>query len=153
MNEQTPVSLQRPAMCREALAYFYVFNVVLLMVVGHAYLSDIPKGTSALGWAATLLAYTSNFALLAFVPLVLAMLTSLARRNWLTFTVAIILYASLVMFIYADSVIYQLWRFHFNGMVLNLLTTPGASDSVTAGKGTVAYTAAIVALVLAAEIG
>jgi hypothetical protein len=49
-------------------------------------------------------------------------------------------------------VIYQLWRFHFNGMVYNLLTTPGAGDSVTAGTGTVVSALLIAALIFAAEV-
>lgn len=137
----------------EALAYCYLLNVLLLMVVGHGYLGSVPNGTSALGWLATLLAFVANFAMLALAPLLIALLALLSRRLWVTLTVAVILYALLAVFIYADSVIYQLWRFHFNSMVLNLLTTPGASDTVTAGKSTVVSTLLVIGLLLLAELG
>ncbi len=37
-----------------------------------------------------------------------------------------------------DATIYGIYRFHFNGMVWNLLTTPGAGDSFTIGFATYA---------------
>jgi uncharacterized protein len=130
-----------------------VFNVLLLMVVGHGYLAGVPAGTSLTGWAVTLLAFTANFAMLALAPLLVALLALVSKRSWITLTVAVIFYALLAIFIYADSMIYQLWRFHFNSMVLNLLTTPGASDSVTAGHSTVVSTLLVVGVLLLAELG
>jgi membrane-anchored protein YejM (alkaline phosphatase superfamily) len=143
----------RPACGAEALLYLYTFNVLLLVVVGHGYLGSVPAGTSALGWLATALAFVANFAMLALAPLLLAALALVFRRLWVTLTAGVILYTLLAVFIYADSVIYQLWRFHFNSMVLNLLTTPGAGDSVTAGKGTVTSTILVIALLFLAELG
>jgi len=137
----------------EALTYFYVFNVLLLMIVGHGYLTSVPVGTSSTGWAATLLAYTANFAMLALAPLLVTLLALVSSRLWVSLTVAVIVYTLSAVFIYADSVIYQLWRFHFNSMVWNLLTTPGAGDSVTAGKSTVGSTLVVIGLLLLAELG
>ena len=47
----------------QAVGYYYAFNVLLLMVVGHSYLSHVPNGTSVAGWMVTLLAFTANFAM------------------------------------------------------------------------------------------
>jgi len=135
----------------ESLAYLYVFNVLLLMVVGRSYLASIPAGTSLLGWAVTLFAYTSNFALLALVPAILSAPVLLVRRRWLSFTLPTLLFGLLTVFVYADSIIYVLWRFHFNGMIWNLLTTPGAGDTVTAGSGTVVYTVAAILIIFGVE--
>lgn len=137
----------------EALAYIYTFNVLLLGVVGRSYLASVPDGTSFLGWADTVLAYSANFAMLALVPGILCLPALLVRRRWLTLTLAPLLFGLLNVFIYADSIIYVLWRFHFNGMVWNLLTTSGAGDTVTAGKGTVAYTAVAILVIFALECG
>ena len=137
----------------EALAYLYAFNVLLLAAVGRSYLASIPAGTSPLGWAVTVLAYTANFAMLALVPGILSLPALLVRRRWLTLTLAPLLFGLLNVFIYADSIIYVLWRFHFNGMVWNLLTTSGAGDTVTAGKGTVLYTAAAILVIFGLEFG
>lgn len=147
------VNNQGRSRCVEALAYCYGFNVLMLMVVGHGYLASVPSGTSTLGWLAMLLAFVANFAVLALAPAMLAAVAILTRRLWITLTAAIILYGLFNVFIYADSVIYQLWRFHFNSMVFNLLTTQGAGDSVIAGRGTVLYTTLIVVTIFAAEIG
>ena len=137
----------------EALAYIYAFNVLLLAAVGRSYLASLPNGTSVLGWAQTVLAYTANFAMLALIPAILSLPTLFVRRRWFTLTLAPLLFGLLNVFIYADSIIYVLWRFHFNGMVWNLLTTSGAGDTVTAGKGTVAYTAAAIVVIFAVEFG
>jgi hypothetical protein len=146
-------AVSSPGLRAEAAVYFYAFNVALLMVVGKGYLAGVPTGTSWSGWVATLLAFTANFAMWAIVPLVPVLLTLLARRLWITLTTAVVLFTLLNLFVYADSIIYRLWRFHFNGMVLNLLTTPGAGDSVTAGSSTVLTTVMIIASILAAEVG
>jgi len=139
--------------CVEALAYFYAFNVLLFMIVGHGYLAGVPDGTSLIGWAATLLAFAANFAMLALAPLLVTLLALISARLWVTLTVAVIIYTLSAVFIYTDSVIYQLWRFHFNSMVWNLLTTPGAADSVTAGHGTVVSSVLVIGLLVAAELG
>jgi len=137
----------------ESLAYIYAFNVLLLLVVGRSYLASIPQGTSLVGWAMTALAYTANFAMLALVPGILSLPTLLVRRRGLTLTLAPLLFGLLNVFIYADSIIYVLWRFHFNGMVWNLLTTSGAGDTVTAGRGTVIYTAVALLVIFGLEFG
>src|SRR5439155_7454593 len=114
---------------------------------------SIPKGTSLLGWLVTLLAFTADFTMIALVPAILVLPTLITRRVWVTLVAAVLLFGCVGFFIYADSVIYRLWRFHFNGMVFNLLTTPGAGDTVTAGKGTVKSAVAVALLIYAAEIG
>ena len=137
----------------EALVSIYAFNVVLLAVIGRSYLASLPDGTSVLGWAQTILAFIAIFAMLALVPGILLLPTLFVRRRWLTLTLAPLLFGLLNVFIYADSIIYVLWRFHFNGMIWNLLTTSGAGDTVTAGKGTVAYTVAVIVVIFAEQFG
>ncbi len=43
-----------------------------------------------------------------------------------------------------DLVIYNMYRFHINGLVLNVLTTGGASDSVSIGVATAILTIALI---------
>ena len=136
----------------EALAYCYVFNILLLISVGHGYLASVPSDTSRVGWLATLLAFVANFALLALVPALLCLGALVSRRLWVMLTAVVILFGLLNVFIYADLVIYKLWRFHFNGFVWNLLTTPGSGDNTIAGKGTILYSIGSVALIFATEI-
>ncbi|HUJ10224.1 MAG TPA: sulfatase-like hydrolase/transferase [Verrucomicrobiae bacterium] len=135
----------------EAVTYSFAFNVLLLMFIGRSYLESLRGNTSVAGWAAALLASVANFAMLALAPALLSTPFLFFRRRWLTLTVLPLLYGLLSVFIYADSIIYILWHFHFNGMVWNLLTTPGAGDTVTAGRGTVTYTVAAICAILAIE--
>src|SRR6266404_9272509 len=151
-TNQTPTASSRLANGLEALFYFYVFNVLQLLVIGHGYLSHVPTGTSTCGWLATLLAFVANFALLALTPALLSLVALMSRRLWVMLTAAVILFGLLNVFIYADSVIYQLWRFHFNSFVWNLITTPGSGDATIAGKSTVLTTVGNVALIFGTEI-
>jgi membrane-anchored protein YejM (alkaline phosphatase superfamily) len=136
-----------------ALTYFYTFNVLLLAIVGHGYLANIPSGTSVIGWIVTVLAFVANFAMLALVPMLLSSVALIWRRQWITLLAAILFFGSLNVFIYVDLFIYQLWRFHFNSMVINLLTTAGAGDSVTAGTSTLVSASIVFAAIFAAEVG
>jgi membrane-anchored protein YejM (alkaline phosphatase superfamily) len=153
MNEHPRPNTATRIVGVEALVYTYGFNLILMMLLGRSYLASVPAGTSTSGWAGTLLAYVANFAGLALVPFILCLPVVLARRGWLTKTVSVVLFGLLSIFIYVDSTIYSLWRFHFNGMVWNLLTTPGGGDAAIAGNGTIIYAGVTIAIIIAVEIG
>ncbi len=51
-------------------------------------------------------------------------------------SVAVISTSLCILLIRADSVIYDLYNFHFNGFVLNLLLTPGGVESLGGGSDT-----------------
>jgi membrane-anchored protein YejM (alkaline phosphatase superfamily) len=138
----------------EAIVHVYVFNVLLMALVGRGYLVAVPEGTSVRGWAFALVALASNSAMLCLVALaVLAPPAILARRWWVTLVMVPCTYALLNGLLYADTIVYRLFRMHFNGMILNVLITPGAGDSVTAGVGTWVSSVTIVAALFAAELG
>src|SRR5439155_17915799 len=120
---------------------------------GRKYLGYVPEGTSPGGWLATVAAFVSTaFILNLVVALPLAAPALALRRRWFTLGVCPIVLGLLDIFIYADTVIYQLFRFHVNGMVLNLLTTSGAGDSYTLGFGTVVSSLRAIALILGAQL-
>lgn len=48
-----------------------------------------------------------------------------------------------ILFLRVNSVIHDLYRFHFNGFVLNLITTPGGVESLGGGNDTYLSVAAI----------
>ena len=50
-----------------------------------------------------------------------------------------------IVFIRIDSTIFDLYQFHFNGFVMNLLLTPGGVESLGGGGDTYLYAAAVVA--------
>ena len=60
-------------------------------------------------------------------------------------SVAILGTSLCILFIRSDSVIYDLYNFHFNGFVVNLLTTPGGIASLGGGNDTY-FSMALIAL-------
>lgn len=138
----------------EAVVYIYLFNVLFMALIGRSYLSYLDEGTSISGWLVTLVAFISNFAMLCLLPTaLLAPVAILAKRWWVTLIIVPCVFTVLNGFLYADTVVYSLFRRHLSdGMVLNVLTTSGAGDSVTAGLGTTLSAGGMVLLILAAEL-
>jgi membrane-anchored protein YejM (alkaline phosphatase superfamily) len=65
-----------------------------------------------------------------------------------------ILGASLtLLFIYADYQLYELYEYHFNGFVWNLITTPGGIDALGATASTMQTIALWIVLLVAATTG
>jgi len=138
----------------ESLACIFLFSILLTMLVGTSFLSGIPQGASFGGWVASLvgLASTGVFVnLLLLIPVAPAAI--LVRRWWFTTIVVPVLFAALVAFIFADSVIFRLYRFHVNGMVLAIMFAPAADDSFTLGASTYRTGAFWIVLIVAAELG
>ena len=102
-------------------------------------------GTAAWGAAITALVSTSAFATL-LPTLVLLPVAVLVRRRLPIAAASAFLFGAWQFALYADSVIYALFRFHLNGLVLNALTTPGAGDSILLGGRT--YVSAVLRLSL-----
>ena len=138
----------------ESLACIFLFSILLTMLVGTSFLWGIPQGASFGGWVASLvgLASTGVFVnLLLLIPVAPAAI--LVRRWWFTTIVVPVLFAALVAFIFADSVIFRLYRFHVNGMVLAIMFAPAADDSFTLGVSTYRTAVFWIALIVAAELG
>jgi hypothetical protein len=130
------------------LALLYLFSITASLVIGAGYACGVPSGTSAWGLLYFLLAGVSTAAILNLVPLALAAApVLLARRTWLTRAAAPVPFGLLNVFLCTDVTLYRLLRRHFDGMAWNVLTTRGASDSVSVGWRTVAWSAFLVALI------
>ena len=73
-----------------------------------------------------------------------------AWRMWLRYAVAMLAGSAVLLAIYADYRLYQLYQYHFNGFVWNLLTTPGGIAALGATSATERTVALQVALLVAA---
>ena len=138
----------------ESIAYVFLFNIPVMMLAGSGFLSGVPEGTSFSGWMAALVAFVSNtimFLLVLNVPLAPAAV--LLRRRWFTLGAVPAACAVLSFYVFVDSIIYALYRMHFNWMLWNVLTTPGADDSYTVSAGTFISAFTVGAIILAAELG
>jgi membrane-anchored protein YejM (alkaline phosphatase superfamily) len=130
-----PVSLPEVSQRRRAihvLICLTALNVALMLWIGHGYLQAIPDGTSWTGWLAALTAFLSNTVMLCAAPAIMAAVPAMAwPRPWLVAVVSPILFFLINIIVYSDTVICDLYHCHFNGMVWNLMTTPGAEDTLT----------------------
>lgn len=111
-------------------------------VVGLAWLASTPPARSIAAALFTYAALVSSVAILACVCALPLALAALVVRSWRALGIAqAVLGALLVAALYADTVVYGLFRYHFNGMVWNVITTPGAEDAVAIDAWTWARTA------------
>ncbi len=110
------------------------------------------------GWT---LAATTSYAFLYLLPALLLshLLRLLLARwparggNWLLAATAIGLAGLTQVLLYADRIIRDMYGFHINGFVINLVSTPGGIDSLGATWATRLSAALICALLLAAQAG
>lgn len=93
------------------------------------------------------LAVWAAYSLIYLLPgLLLAVVGHLARLNrHLVAGVAVVATGLCLLLIRADSAIYDLYNFHFNGFVVNLLLTPGGVQSLGGENDTYLTIAAIAA--------
>ena len=152
------VSSATPAASRRSLLscvlVLGLLNCVFTLFDSRSYLSGVPEQTSVTGWVASLTAWLSTGVTFnTAAVLVCALLVLALPRRWVLVSVCPLVFAAIQIFVYADSVIYGLFRFHFNGMILNLLTTPGAEDTLTLGPATVRSAALAVSAIVAVESG
>lgn len=74
-------------------------------------------------------------------------------RSWTVYGVAVLGFASVQMLILADTHIHEIFGYHFNGFVLNLLTTPGGIESMGGDDATTMTVAAMAAGFVVLEAG
>lgn len=125
------MELGRRAMLRWC-SWFFAGNAVIFMLIGLRYLQVVPwLYTGYLNWRGMITAvgylivsYVGWFSVLAFVPTSFVLiLILLYPKPRLIFVTAIILASLSAYFLILDTVVYGLYRFHLNGIVLNLFIT------------------------------
>ena len=141
---------ERRATVSEKVRRFVLFalaNVVVTAAILALDLRFLPEGFGAAAWGAAIVALISTAAFATLLPsVVLLPLAAFARRRWTVAATSSLVFGVWQFALYADSVIYALFRFHLNGLVVNALTTPGAEDSILLGGRT--YLSAAVRLVM-----
>lgn len=108
---------------------------------------NLPTTFHVLSW----LSYSFLYLLPALI-LLFAVSRLLPRASTTLAIVAVISTVLSLLFIQADRTIYDLYNFHFNGFVVNLLLTPGGIDSLGSGTDTYISIAGIAARVILIQI-
>jgi len=110
-------------------AWFFLANSVIALLVALRYLSVVqfPEGEHTVTFA--ILAFIGHFASLGFIGAILLFLpTIFLPRKGFIFTLGITLALAFIIGITLDTFVFQQYRFHFNGMVFNLLLGGAAEE-------------------------
>jgi len=140
-------------------AFFLTFTVpfVLLNTLVSLYISfpifhQSASFSSVGSLAADTVAFMAHYFMLNLaVGLLTWIATKILPRKW-GIGMTVLLFQALQAFLIIDLQVYKIFHFHINGLVLNLITTEGAGDSVILGAGTVMSFVFIMLVVLAIEL-
>ena len=114
-----------------SLAAFLGFNFLLSLAIGLGYFMFV--GSHPAEIAFSIAAYLSNTFILYAALLIPALGLYFARAG-LAFYVPIFAFVQLMLVL--DVVVYKIFRFHVNSMVVNLLITPGGLKTLGQGPAT-----------------
>jgi len=155
-QEQGNSQIALPVTGRHAPKYYLqpvlYGNILISLLLGMSYVNSGNGDTSILGWLFIRIALLSHFALLnllLYAPL--AILNRLYPRRWLLITYGTIAFGLLHLCVLLDAKLYQMFRFHINGMVVNVLFTPGGVSALDLDRVMILAGVGAVLLVLAAE--
>lgn len=136
---------------RRALTITWIGNTLAAAGIGSAYFGDALAGAGPfvrLFAAAALVSSLATLFLAAGLPLIVLVLARVpagvigyVQAAWWT---------AALLVVFVDTRVYGLFRYHLNGMVWNLLTTPGGDENfqITTGTWIVVGLAAVVVFVV-----
>ena len=130
-----------------SLASFLGLNFLLSLVIGLGYFMFVGPHPAEIAFSIT--AYLSNTFMIYAVLLAVALVLYFPGAGP-AFFVPFLAFIQLTLVL--DVVIYKIFRFHLNSMVVNLLLTPGGLKSLGQGPGMQALFFAIAAALLGAEL-
>jgi hypothetical protein len=148
------MKIGRSSVRTKTLLYFLLANYAISLVVALPLLSYGPGFEDPFAWLYTHIAYLSNFALILLVlGLILWPFTRWIASSWQIYVLPPALLYVYQVFLSADVHIYEIFRYHLNGLVWNTLTTEGAEDSVHVGGTTLTAVVIYLLVLMAVEWG
>jgi len=145
----------------------FLFTYIALLAIAHSYLREIHF--AGFGTVAFALAVFLTYGVIYLLPVLLPVLglnvlvsTRRGERflraarmppNAVVYTVAALGYAAVLLFVFADTIIFKMYGFHFNGFVWNLLLTKGGVESMGGGASTYVATGLLVSAFVGLEAG
>ncbi len=144
-----------------SLRSFYALSYLVIVAAISAFWPIIQPETGAAQSFAVIAILAYGFAYLAPIALLSTLLTrflpvSDTTRRWPTRLIqgiAIVGVTVILLLIYADYRLYDLYQFHINDFVINLITTPGGIAALGATSSTEQTIGFQVGLILAGVIG
>jgi membrane-anchored protein YejM (alkaline phosphatase superfamily) len=144
-----------PADARQRAAWaFVLLNYLAAFLHAQRYLWAAGELPSWPGWIFVEAGLLAQVGLAVLAVALLLQLASLADRRALAARlVGALAFTLLNLGLYVDSWIYALFRFHFNGLALNVLLTPGGWESMELPARDVAMASAATGLLFLVELG
>jgi len=130
-----------------SLSAFLASNLLLSLVIGLGYFMFV--GAHPAEIAFSIVAYLSNTFMIYAALLILALPLYFARAGRAIF---IPVFAFVQLALVLDVVIYKIFRFHINSMVVNIFITPGGLKTLGQGLAVQLLFFGIIAALLALEI-
>jgi membrane-anchored protein YejM (alkaline phosphatase superfamily) len=118
---------------RHAVFQVWLANLAFGTLLGFNYLAHVPD-TGLRVWMFALPALLSSVLTLTLVPgLLFTLAAQLVRSTQLLGTVQAAFWTVFQILLFADTRVYNVFRYHMNGQVWNLLYTRGSEDSLHLG--------------------
>ncbi|HPR55576.1 MAG TPA: sulfatase-like hydrolase/transferase [Deltaproteobacteria bacterium] len=137
----------------KAVFWFLLFNFFLSVCLGYAYIVFMPGIEGLLSTLFVHGALVSNTAMIyVALGLVFVLCSLVLRRTSVLLGVMVVAVTFLHMLNVLDIIIFHIFRYHINAMVVTLVFTEGARDSLHIGVGTVLTYAAGIGGVVALEV-
>ncbi|MEE8310801.1 MAG: sulfatase-like hydrolase/transferase [Candidatus Binatia bacterium] len=114
-----------------AAGLFVVTNAVVAFSIGLGFIDAPLRRTDTAGrlfLIAATLGQTGALCLLCGFPLLVMSRVRRAAR-WIG-VLGPVLFTALPVFLYIDLIVYEMFRFHINGLAVNLMTTPGGFEAM-----------------------
>jgi len=123
-----------PGVRRMAVFQLWLANLALGTLLGLNYLVHLPEPGEFKVWLFALPALVSSVLTLTLVPGILFVLAAqwLRSTQWLG-TLQATFWTVFQILLFADTRIYNIFRYHMNGQVWNLVYTRGSEDSIHLG--------------------
>jgi membrane-anchored protein YejM (alkaline phosphatase superfamily) len=119
---------------RRAVFQLWLANLAFGLALGLNYLVHLPEAHGLKVWLFALPALVSSVLTLTLVPAGLFVLAAqFLRSTSLLGTVQAAFWTLFQILLFADTRIYNIFRYHFNGQVLNLVYTRGSEDAIHLG--------------------
>lgn len=119
---------------RHAVFQLWLANLALGTIVGLNYLAHVPDSEGLRVWLFALPALVSSVLQLTVIPLVgFTVAAHFVRSTSFLGTVQAAFWTVFQILLFADTRIYNIFRYHMNGQVWNLVYTRGSEDAIHLG--------------------
>lgn len=114
---------------KSCVAYYALAVIaMILFFVVQLFRSDVTEQLDVRGWIFYLTSCVSHAACLGIIPLLGSLIPTAFGKSKIGRWIGGVLLTVLLYFLWLDSNVYAIYRFHINGFVMNMVLGPGAGE-------------------------